>query len=224
MHEKSKRRRIGRPSPALVIAMVALITSLTGSAWAAFGDEALRRNKKPRIAKNSVGTRQLKAKAVKTGKIANNAVNSGKVKNNSLTGADIDVNKLGVVPSAISAAAAGNANTVGGHAANCPAGSTLIRGLCFDLALNGPIAGVKAAADTCAAKGGYLPTTMELYSIRNVINLGTGIGSDYAVADQYYADTTGVNYRTIAVDGAGTIQEIGIGAPVKYICAYQLVR
>ncbi len=201
-----------RPSPALVIAVIALIASLMGTAYAA------------KLGKNSVGSRQLKSKAVKTGKIANNAVTSVKVKNGSLTGSDINVSKLGTVPTASNATQAQNADTVGGHAANCPAGSTLIRGLCFDLALNGPIAGVKAAADTCAAKGGYLPTTMELYSIRNVINLGTGIGSDYAVADQYYADTTGVNYRTIAVDGAGTIQEIGIGAPVKYICAYQLVR
>jgi hypothetical protein len=222
MHEKSMRQWIGRPSPALVIAMVALITSLTGSAWAAFGDEAFRQNKKPRIAKNSVGTRQLKAKAVRTGKIARNAVNSAKVKNNSLTGADINVNKIGVVPSAISAAAAGNANTVGGHAANCPAGSTLIRGLCFDLALNGPVAGVKAAANVCAAKGGYLPTPMELYSVRTVINLGTGIAPDYAVSDQYYADDFA--YKTITVDGSGKMEELPIESSTKFICTYELVR
>jgi len=225
MHEKSMRQRIGRPSPALVIAMVALITSLTGSAWAAFGDQAFRRNKKPRIAKNSVGTRQLKAKAVRTGKIARNAVNSAKVKNNSLTGADINVNKIGVVPSAISAAHASNADTLGAnHGAACPPGSTLIRGLCFDLALNPAVGGVKSAATACAAKGGYLPTPMELYSVRNVINLGTGIPPNYAVADQYYANTVGVNYRTVVVDGAGKIEEVPTEANTQYICAYELVR
>ena len=34
----------------------------------------------------------------------------------------------------------------------------------------------EAAADACAAKGGYLPTPLELYSTRAVLNLGTGVG------------------------------------------------
>ena len=58
--------RFGRPSPAMVVAVVALVAALSGSAYAALG-------------KNSVGTRQLKAKAVTAGKIANNAVTSAKV-------------------------------------------------------------------------------------------------------------------------------------------------
>src|ERR1700742_5292594 len=106
---------IGRPSPAMVVAIVALIAALSGSAYAALG-------------KNSVGTRQLKAKSVTSGKIANNAVTSAKVAQNSLTGADINLAALGTVPSATSAASAGNSNTVGGHAAVCPGGTTLIRG------------------------------------------------------------------------------------------------
>ncbi len=225
MHHSSMRQRFGRPSPAMVIAMIALFISLTGSAWAAFGEEgAFRRHKKPHLAKNSVGTRQLKSKSVRTGKIANNAINSRKVRDNSLTGADINLRRLGVVPSAVSAGSAGNANTVSGHAAYCPPGSTLIRGTCYDLALNGVVPGVKSAASLCAAKGGYLPSPMELYSVRTVINLGTGIAPDYAVADEYYANTSGVNYRTVTVDGAGTIQEVPVEANTRFICAYNLVR
>lgn len=220
----SMRQRIGRPSPAMVIAVIALTSSLTGSAWAAFGDEAFQRKKKPRIGKNSVGPRQLKAKSVKTGKIARNAVTSAKVRNNTLTGADIKVDKLGIVPSAVTASVAANAGTVGGHAAYCPPGSTLIRGTCFDLILTGPVSGVKSAANVCAAKGGRLPSPMELYSVRTVINLGTGIAPDYAATDQYYANTSGVNYRTVVVDGAGTIEEVPVEASVKIICAYELVR
>lgn len=40
-----------RPSPAMVVALVALVCALTGTAWAALG-------------KNSVGTKQLKSNAV----------------------------------------------------------------------------------------------------------------------------------------------------------------
>jgi hypothetical protein len=66
---------------------------------------------------------------------------------------------------------------------------------------------------------------MELYSVRNVINLGTGVAPDYAVADAYYANTAGTNYRTLTVDGSGKIEELGnVDGNVKYICAYQLVR
>jgi hypothetical protein len=203
--------RTWRPSPALVIAIIALCVALTGTAWAALG-------------KNSVGSRQLKSKAVTTGKIANNAITGAKVASNTLTGADINLSQLGTVPNASNAQTAQDAKTVGGHAAECPGGSTLIRGVCFDLALNPVVAGVKNAANACAAKGGFLPTPMELYSVRNVINLGTGVAPDYAVADQYYANTVGVNYRTVTVDGAGKIEEIPIESNTKYICAYELVR
>jgi hypothetical protein len=202
-----------RPSPALVISIIALIAALTGTAYAAS------------LGKNSVGSRQLKSKSVTTGKIANNSVTGAKVAKETLTGDDIKVGQLPPVPNATEAAHAKNADTLGeNHAASCPGGSTLIRGICFDLALNPVVAGVKAAANACAAKQGYLPTPMELYSVRNVINLGTGVAPDYAVADQYYANTVGVNYRTVTVDGSGKIEEIPVEANTKYICAYQLVR
>src|SRR5690349_6265684 len=77
------------------------------------------------LGKNTVGSRQIKAKAITTGKIANSAVNGSKVANGSLTGEDIKLSALGTVPSATSATSAGNANTVGGHAASCPAATTL---------------------------------------------------------------------------------------------------
>src|SRR3954454_7238636 len=124
----------------MIVALIALVAALSGTAYAALG-------------KNSVGTRQLKSKAVTSGKIANNAVTSAKVAKGSLTGEDINVNALGTVPTATSAASAGNAGTVGGHFAACPGGTPLIRGACFDAAPNPAAPNLKAAADACAAKG-----------------------------------------------------------------------
>jgi len=200
-----------RPSPALVVAVIALIFALCGSAYAALG-------------KNSVGSRQLKAKSVTTGKIANNAVNAAKVADGSLTGKDINVGALGTVPSATNAAHAGNADTVGGHGAGCPAGATLIRGLCFDSASNGPASSLEIASADCAARGGYLPTPMELYSTRGVLNLGSGIGSDHQYTDTIYSNTSGGNYRTIVIDGTGALTEQAPSSPSRYICVYELVR
>lgn len=204
--------KISRPSPAMIVAIIALIAALSGSAYAALG-------------KNSVGSRQLKAKSVTTGKIANNAVNSAKVAKGSLSGEDINISALGTVPSATSAQSAGNSNTVNGHSASCPANTTLIRGVCFDAAPNSTAPNLKAAADACASKGGFLPSVMALYSTRQVLNLGTGVGTDHMFTDSYYSAVgTGSNYTTVVIDGTGKISEQGVDSPSAYICAYGLVR
>jgi hypothetical protein len=195
----------------MVIAVIALIASLTGTAWAALG-------------KNSVGSRQLKSKAVTTGKVANNAITGIKVADGSLTGTDINFDALGTVPSAQTAQSAGNSSTVGGHAAACPSGTTLIRGICFDSASNPVASSLQSAADSCASRGGYLPTPMQLYSTRGVLNLGTGVGSDHQYTDDVYANTSGANYSTVVIDGTGAITEQSISTPSRYTCAYPLVR
>ena len=204
--------KLGRPSPAMIVALIALFAALTGSAYAALG-------------KNTVGSKQLKSKAVTTGKIANNAITGVKVANGSLTGEDINLSALGTVPSATSAASAGNANTVGGHGASCPGPTTLIRGVCFDSSPNEAAPNLKAAADACAAKGGYLPSAMALYSTRQVLNLGTGVGEDHMFTDSYYSAVgSGSNYTTVVIDGTGRISEQSVDSASKFICAYALVR
>lgn len=200
-----------RPSPAMVVAVIALIAALTGTAFAALG-------------KNTVGSRQLKRKAVTTGKIANNAVNGQKVANRSLTGADINLGALGTVPSAVEASHAANADAISGHPASCPAGTTLIRGVCFDSVSNGPPVDLKAASEACAARGGYLPGPMQLYSVKGILNLGSGVGSDQQLTDSVYADDGGGNYWTISVDGTGTLERQQISELGRYFCVYPLIR
>ncbi len=177
------------------------------------------------LGKNTVGSRQLKSKAVTTGKIAPNAVNGSKVANGSLTGADINLSQLGTVPTAAAADSAGDANAVGGHPASCPAGTTLIRGTCFDSQENPVVDSVQEAADACAAKGGYLPSPLQLYAVRNVLNLGTGIGTERQFTDSYYYDATNNDHpSTVTVDGTGAITQQAINNPAHYTCAYSLLR
>ena len=94
--DSSKRR----PSPAMVIAVVALIAGLTGSAIALPGRNTVDRND---LKRNVVKTKNIKAKAVKRGKIAPNAINSSRIAANSVNGGDINEGTLGQVPSAASA-------------------------------------------------------------------------------------------------------------------------
>ena len=101
-------RRLPRPSPALVVACIALFVALSGFGYAAI-----------KLPRNSVGTKQLRNSAVTGKKIAKNAVTGAKVADDSLSGADVLESSLGRVPSASSATSASNASNaakVGGLA------------------------------------------------------------------------------------------------------------
>lgn len=93
-----KESRPRRPSPALLISLLALFVALGGSAYAA-----------NQLAKNSVGSKQLKSNAVTAAKIKKNAVTTAKVKDNAITGAKINEGSLGPVPNANNANNATNA-------------------------------------------------------------------------------------------------------------------
>jgi hypothetical protein len=115
-----------------------------------------------------------------------------------------------------------NANAVGGHGASCPGGTILVRGSCFDAALSGPEGGFAAAAGACASRGGFLPGPMELYTLRTIVFLGSGVAPDFAVADT----TSAINFEmgAVAVDSSGSFHRVEEGDPVKFACAYRLVR
>ncbi len=100
------------PSPALVIAFIALVAALgTGSAMAlsgsntvtaddikanAVGSSEIKANavRSSEIKANAVGGSEIKGGAVGASEIAADAVGSNQVKNDSLTGADIDESTL----------------------------------------------------------------------------------------------------------------------------------
>ncbi len=109
-------RRI-TPSPAMVVACIALMVALGGTSYAALT-----------LPRNSVGAKQLRKNAVTTLKVKNNAITSLKVKNNAITGADVLESSLGQVPSAasaVNATTAVTATTAGTAAPSGPAGGSL---------------------------------------------------------------------------------------------------
>ena len=77
-------RYLHRPSPAMVVALVALTVALGGTSVAAVSQ----------LAANSVGTSQLKNNAVTTPKIKNNAVNASKIAGNAVNSAKIANNAV----------------------------------------------------------------------------------------------------------------------------------
>ncbi len=77
-----------RPSPAMVIACVALAVALGGTSYATV----------LQVPRSSVGTIQLKTGAVTTKKLASNAVTAAKVRNGSLLKADFGPGQLPAGP------------------------------------------------------------------------------------------------------------------------------
>jgi hypothetical protein len=219
MQGSNGSRRKRRLSPAMAIALLALAIALTGTAYAA-------------IASNSVGPRQLQANAVKSSKFANSAVNGAKVLKHSLTGQDINLSKLGTVPSANEAESAQVAGSLGDHQASCPQGTRLIRGLCFDASSSGPVTGVQTASDACAARGGYLPTPNALFATRGILNLGDGNGVHNQFTDSYFDDPeTKTEAKTMVVNETGIEWRLAedpktheLSGTYEYICSYPLVR
>jgi hypothetical protein len=110
-----------------------------------------------KLAKNSVGTKQIKM----------NAVTGAKVKGNSLTGSDINEATLTAVPTATNAA---NAQTLSGMSATqltdasklrCPSGMELAVGVCFESATRSED-DLLHASDECGNAGRRLPSEGEL--------------------------------------------------------------
>jgi hypothetical protein len=198
-----------------VMASVAVFIALSGSAYAAL-----------KIPRNSIGTRQLQAKSVTNGKLADGSVTGGKIAESTITGSNIDLPALGVVPQAAHATTAAEAVKLDKHEAFCPQDTTLIRGLCYDPQANSPAPNLEAAAEACAAKGGYLPTPMELYSTHNVLDLGTGgTAAQHEFTDDLYgASGSGTANKVVVVDGVSTPEEYEANKPSAYICVYPLVR
>ena len=93
-------RVLRRPSPAMVVACLALIVALSGTGYAAI-----------KLPARSVGTKQLRTGAVTNIKLARGAVTASKVARNTLTGAQINEAALGTVRSATQADSATHAAT-----------------------------------------------------------------------------------------------------------------
>jgi len=119
------RKRIQRPSPALVVACIALFVALGGVGYAAA----------------TINGADIKNKTIAGKKLKNKTVTGGKVKNNTLTGTQVNESKLSKVPSAANADRATSAGTADNAARldGLAAGSLRTASAAATLAANVPL-------------------------------------------------------------------------------------
>jgi hypothetical protein len=166
-----KRPRPPRPSPALVIACLALFVALGGTVLAA-----------TKIDGRTIRVKSLPGNRLTPGSLPGNRLQAGTIPGSrlapgSVKAKQIDVGSLGPVPSAthadtadiarraqtaIAAEHAADATTVNGRAVGCRAGTREFAGACWDLRPSEAALTVTEATAACAAVGGELPQGIEL--------------------------------------------------------------
>jgi hypothetical protein len=194
-----------KPSPAMVVACLALSVALGGTSVAAI--QALPRN--------SVGAKQLKRNAVTGPKIKANAVTGAKVAANSLTGADINESRLGKVPAAAAADTANPSGLAGGDLAGAYPNPTVAAG-----AITTPTIGAIPQARLEKSSGQAIPGTesivpltwdVQRYNVGGMFNPATPdrlvvqVPGVYAIdaGARWVGNATGFRFVAICLNGGG---------------------
>ncbi len=100
--------RIKRPSPALVVSVIALVVAMGGTSYAAF---SLPNNSvgNKQLKNNSVGNRKLQNGSVGNAKLRKGSVSGANIQAGAITGSNLNLGALGTVPSATHANSADSA-------------------------------------------------------------------------------------------------------------------
>ncbi|HEU4944026.1 MAG TPA: hypothetical protein VFT10_02585 [Solirubrobacterales bacterium] len=224
------------PSPALVVAGLALFVALGGTVYAA---------KKARIDGKAVKVKSLPGNRLKVRSIPANRLKPGVLKGalgaqaGPINGAEIDELTLGQVPeaahalsadtaqsavdaqTAVNAVNAVNAQTVNGHSAGCMPGTQLFAGACWQSFTSETAVSAPAAATSCAVQGGALPEALQLAAFSQqpgvVLDGGTEWTSDIPVVS-----SPGL-YGVVTVSASGEVASTASTNTRKFRCVIPLL-
>lgn len=107
----------------------------------------------------------------------------------------------------------------------CPPRTLAAAGLCLDRVPAGPVRGVKAAAEGCAAAGGFLPDPGELARARGALHLDRGRRGLFS--DSYRIVDEGRTALSTVIDASGRHsvidEDLASGKPLafyRYACVH----
>jgi hypothetical protein len=186
-----ERSRWRRPSPALVVACLALFVALGGTVLAA-----------TKIDGRTIKVKSLPGNRLTVGSLPGNRLAPGTIPGNrlaskSITGAQIDIATLGQVPTAdhaTSADTARHADTataadhatdaakINGRAVGCDEGEREFAGACWDIGLRAPQLTVIEAAALCGREGGELPDPFSLLAFNGLPGVPPDTGGEWTNA------------------------------------------
>jgi hypothetical protein len=222
--------RMRRQGPALVVGVLALVTALGGTVYAAakINGHAIKVKSLPgnRLAPRSVPANRLKPGAIRGDQLAPH----------SITGVQIDVSSLPQVPAAaradsaqsahdaetaLHAVDADNATTVGGYGAGCKTSTRYFAGACWGTSSSAAALTAPAAAASCATQGGELPDAVSLAAYSQ--QPGITLAKEYEWSGEI-TNLSGTDvYAVVTVSSAGAIDSAASTATKKFRCVFPLV-
>jgi hypothetical protein len=226
------RQASWRPSPALLVAVLALLIALGGTVYA-----ARRINGRSIVARSIPGNR-LRPRSVAANRLRPGVL--GRQFRGPLTGADIDEGSLGTVPSAVHAQSADtavsardadtalnavnavNAQTVNGFGAGCASGSERFAGACWDASASESAATAPAAAAACAARGGALPEALQLVAFAEQEGVKLDEGDEWS---SDIASVSGLDLYSVVTVSSESKVDFDLSTSLhNYRCVLPLVR
>lgn len=219
-----------RPSPALLISLVALFVALGGTVYAA-----------GKISGKTIKVKSLPGNRLQPGSVPGNRLKPGafeasRLQPNSIGGAQVDEQSLGPVPSAVHAETADSANdaqtalnavnavnamTVNGHGAGCLPETRFFAGACWQSFPNATAATAPNAAIACAAAGGELPEALQLAAFSRQPGVSLDSGGEWSGDIPVISGPDA--YAVITVSAGGVVDKTFQGESKKYRCVIPLV-
>ena len=230
------RQGMRLPSPALVVAGLALFVALGGTVYAA---------KKARIDGTAVKVKSLPGNRLKVHSIAANRLKPGVLKSiagaqsGPITGAEIDELTLGQVPeaahalsadtaqsavdaqTALNAVNAIDAQTVNGHSAGCLPGTREFAGACWQSSPSETAVSAPAAASSCAVQGGTLPEALQLAAFSQQPGVVLDGGDEWSSDIPVITDEN--IFAVVTVSAGGDIDFTSFTNTHKFRCVIPLV-
>jgi len=225
------------PSPAMVVAGLALFVALGGTVYAA---------KKARIDGKAVKVKSLPGNRLKPRSIPANRLKPGVLKgvlagqSGPITGAEIDELTLGQVPeaahaisadtaqsavdaqTAVNAVNAVNAQTVNGHGAGCLPGTQAFAGACWQSFSSETAVSAPAAATSCAVQGGTLPEALQLAAFSQQPGVVLDGGAEWTSDIPLFTDEN--IFPVVTVSAGGDFDFASHTDAHKFRCVIPLVR
>jgi hypothetical protein len=225
------------PSPALVVAGLALFVALGGTVYAA---------KKARVDGKVVKVKSLPGNRLKLRSIPANRLKPAVLKgalaaqSGPITGAEIDELTLGQVPeaahaisadtaqsavdaqTAVNAVNAVNAQTVNGHGAGCLAGTQQFAGACWQSFSSETAVSAPAAANACAVQGGALPEALQLAAFSQQPGVVLDGGTEWSSDIPLFTDEN--IFPVVTVSAGGDFDFASHTDAHKYRCVIPLVQ
>jgi hypothetical protein len=217
------RLRNRRPSPALVVATLAIFVALGGTVWAA-----------ARIDGRTIKPKSLPGNRVIVGSLPVNRLGAGLIAGN-----HIAAGTLGQVPSAvhadtadsaraaasaIHAQAADDAGTVDGYPAGCQAedGLRYFAGACWETQAGATAMNANEAAVSCGRRGGELPRALALKAFSELDGVVIDLAGEWS--GEIGGTSTEDVYTMAVVAHSGAISFVDHKQALPFRCVLPLVH